>query len=628
MAALVALLAWPTVARKADGAPPTPPEALPPVVVTASPLPLPADRAPASVTIVPAEWIQQFRIPDATEALRQVPGVHVDQSGPGGISSIYVRGGDPNFTVVMLDGIPVNDPMNTRGGSVDLSLLDVLSTDHIEVVRGPLSAVHGSDAMSGAVNILTDDGYGPTAVSTSAAAGRFGTARVTGRADGPVGERMRWSLATALDRNDEEAEKDGRRLATLAASTDWHPYDDAEARLILRYADADVRGFPDGSGGPRFALIRQAEARTSDALVGGLRWRDAPSTMWSYEATGDVFRHQEDADSPGIARRLPPNVRDTDFTRSRLGWRNAVAPVDWAEIGAGVDAAWEEGRERIAIASADNQRTSRTRVRGGAYLETLLAPRDDVTVVAGARLDVPDDFGPELSPRVGVTYRWSRTSTRVRASWGRGFKLPSFFSLADPLIGNPHLRPERSEGGEIGLTQPLWGDGLEVFATWFRSQFRDLIDFSAKSFSLVNRSEVRSQGVEAGLRLAPVSWAEATAYATYLDADIVGSREPLRNRPRWEGGVAGILRRNALRSTVRAEWVGDRRDTDFLVPPSGRTHAAGYMRVDVTASWRFSARLEAFIAVDNLLDERYDEVLGFPAPGILPRAGIEARFQP
>jgi outer membrane receptor protein involved in Fe transport len=165
-----------------------------------------------------------------------------------------------------------------------------------------------------------------------------------------------------------------------------------------------------------------------------------------------------------------------------------------------------------------------------------------------------------------------------------------------------------------------------VSATAFWNRFDDLIDFSAEAFRLVNRSRVRTQGLEVGLTWAPWRTGHVDATLTYLDTDIRGSPEPLRNRPRWAGGLGVSWQSEALGVGARATWVGRRPDTDFLIPPSGRTAADGFVTVDAAVSLRLSRQVRAFLAVDNLFGQAYEETLGFPAPGILPRAGLEGRF--
>ena len=611
------------------GGPSTPAEIprLEPVVVTGTALPHPVEATLASVTVLPAPDLERLRLSILTEALRQVPGLHVDQTGArGGLSSVYIRGGDPNFSLVMVDGIPLNDPLNPRGGSVDLSLIDLIDAERIEVVRGPLSSRYGSDAMSGAINLITRPETGAGGLRVSAEGGRFGYVRAGGRGHGPLGHDLSYALAAALTRNDAEVEGDRYRLATLAGSTAWSPDDGRELRLLVRYWDRQSRAFPEGSGGPRFARLRETEARASQGLLTGLQWQQAVSDRWSATLAGDVYHSTEDLDSPGVAGRIPPNTRATEFLRARLQWRHTFKPSETLQLGAGGEGLWEDGRARGSVERLGPLNFSETRTRGGVFAEAFWGPTSAWALSAALRVDVPERFGAEVSPRVAIGYTLPATGTRLRGAWGKGFKLPSLFALADPLVGNPALRPEHSTGAEIGVSQPLGERTLEVSATAFWNRFDDLIDFSAEAFRLVNRSEVRTQGVEVGLTWAPWPTGHVDATLTYLDTDIRGSPEPLRNRPRWTGGLGVSWQGEALAVGARATWVGRRPDTDFLLPPSGRTSAAGFVKVDTAVTVQLLRHVRAFVTVDNLLGQAYEETLGFPAPGILPRAGLEGRF--
>jgi iron complex outermembrane receptor protein/vitamin B12 transporter len=600
---------------------------LEPVVVTGTALPRPLEATLASVTVLPAADLERLRLTILTEALRQVPGLHVDQTGArGGLSSVYIRGGDPNFTPVMVDGIPLNDPLNPRGGSVDLSLLDLIDAERIEIVRGPLSSRYGSDALSGAINLITQPETGARGLQVSAEGGRFGYVRAAGRGHGPLTPDLSYTLAAALTRNDAQVEGDRYRLATLAGSTVWSPDEAQSVRLLVRYWDRQSHAFPEGSGGPRFARFRGAEARASQGLLAGLRWQQAVSDRWSSTLVGDVYRATEDLDSPGVAGRIPPNTRATEFLRARLQWQQAFTPWDALQLAAGLEGVWEDGEVDGALDQTVPLTFAQTRARGGVFVEALWTPAAAWRFSAAVRVDVPERFGAEVSPRVGLGYTVPAAGTQLRAAWGQGFKLPSLFALADPLVGNPALRPEHSTGAEVGVSQPLWGRTLEVSATAFWNRFDDLIDFSAEAFRLVNRSRVRTQGLEVGLTWAPWRTGHVDATLTYLDTDIRGSPEPLRNRPRWAGGLGVSWQSEALGVGARATWVGRRPDTDFLIPPSGRTAADGFVKVDAAVSLRLSRQVRAFLAVDNLFGQAYEETLGFPAPGILPRAGLEGRF--
>ena len=228
---------------------------------------------------------------------------------------------------------------------------------------------------------------------------------------------------------------------------------------------------------------------------------------------------------------------------------------------------------------------------------------------------------------MGFSYLLSQSKTRFRATWGKGYKLPSFFALGDPNIGNPELLPERSRAWDLGVEQELLNSRLSFGAAYFDNTFRDLIDFSAESFRLVNRRQVVANGVELEGHYDLTRGAQLLAQLSYVNSDIRDSNEPLRDRPKWRGGFG--LDWHTTPSSVlyfRYTAVGDR--FDFQVPVPERSVADGYQTLDVAFSYKLNGNITAFVRADNLLDRKYQEFIGFPNPGIFARAGVSVNFQP
>ena len=208
--------------------------------------------------------------------------------------------------------------------------------------------------------------------------------------------------------------------------------------------------------------------------------------------------------------------------------------------------------------------------------------------------------------------------------------------MSRPDVGNPDLQPETSMSVDTGVTQTLWDKRLIVSLTYFYNEFDNLIDLefddptacegrSLFPFCLVNRDRVTTQGVEMALEAQPWSFLSFTSHLTYVDTDIKGSGETLRNRPKWRGGFTIHWRPlDTLHLNLRTLVVGDASD-DAFIPPDDHTLDA-YARVDLAASWRLNNTWRLFLAVDNLFDADYEEAVGFPAPGIQPRGGVRVRF--
>ncbi len=607
---------------------------LEPVVVTATVAPTPLGRTTAPVTVISREQIEIQQATSVTELLRQVPGVHIDQAGGrGGISSVYVRGSDPNFTVVLLDGVKVNDPTNSRGGSFDFSTLSTDNIERIEIVRGPLSAVYGSDALGGVINIITRHGEGAPSGSVEISAGRFDAYRTLLQASGTLGA-MDYAVSGSYLDNGRAVEGNRFLGETLQANLGIHPTEAIELRWILRYADSRSKAFPDDSGGPEFAVLRTVEKRDAEDLTTGITLKHTPLPWWDYTLQLSLYNHQDHIDSPGVAPGvrdpvgIPPSVIDDTFRRTDISVRNLFSVGRGVQLAVGAQGQFEEGTSNGNLllgkfAVPTNFALSRTIL--GPFFEAQLSLFPDLLVQGGVRVDVPQKFGTETSPRVGVAYTLDATHTTFRVNYGEGFKLPSFFSLSHPIVGNPNLLPETSHSVDVGVSQALWGQRFTMGVTYFYSTFTNLIDFDpGPPPRLVNRSHTTAQGVEMSFLLQPWPNFSTTAHLTYLQTDIKGTTANLLNRPKWRGGFAVQWSpRPDFDLHLHTIVVGTVPDSSI---PTGARTLDAYARVDLAVNWTLSKHWKVFLAVDNLFDTAYEEFIGFPAPGINPRAGVRATF--
>jgi outer membrane cobalamin receptor len=607
---------------------------LEPIIVTASREPQPLELSPGAIYVIPRAEIERKRYANVLETLREIPGVHVDQPGArGSRSSIYTRGLDPNHTLVLIDGVRVNDPTNNRGGSFDLSTLGVDNIDRIEVVRGPLSAVYGSDAIAGAINIITRKGGKPAEVQLDLSGGRFGYVRAMGGA---------WGSAGGVDYSFTGSFNNEGDLPNESAFSGWHiktalglPLSaDSGLRGTLRFTETRNKAFPDDSGGPDFAVIRSLENRDIREFSTGLELTGNPIEWLGYSLSTSYYRRREADDSPGIA----PGLRDpfgipAQSTRDLLD-RYSIALGATTKMphnisfSAGGDFYWERGSsdsELFSDGAAVPASFKLDRVVGGPFVEGFWNCPCGLVFQAGVRSDFPDDASSRITPRVSASYRIPQTLAVLNANWGRGFKLPSFFSLANPIVGNPDLRAETSRGFDVGVRYNAWRRRLTMGITYFDVSVKDLIDFEqGPPPRLVNRSHVVSRGVEAGLQIEPLSSLVLKSHLTYNHTDIHGSSEELLNRPRWRGGFSlawGSLEKVLF--TIRGLFVGNVLDSSV---PTGQVNLSPYQRFDVALSWRFDKSTTLYLAVDNVFNAKYEEAIGFPSVGIRPRIGLNLKM--
>jgi vitamin B12 transporter len=608
------------------------------VVVTAAAFPAQEGEISANITIITSEEIERQQAVTVSEILTQVPGLHVDESGArGGLSSVYIRGGDPNFTSIMIDGIPINDPTNARGGSVDLSSLTPEHIERIEIVRGPASSLYGSDPMAGIINIVMRRGGKESRYGFTLEGGSFGHARGVLDAGGPAGP-VNYSLSLAYRRNDEQVDRDKFRLGNVGLNLDLLKNHYFSLRLTSQYSATSARTFPEGSGGPRFAILRVTEIRDSRDLLTGLHFSHDINPQWQQNLSASIFYRTQSVDSPGVQSArdifaIPPANFDTTYTRSQFLWKsNYRFTSDWALAG-GVQLTGEKGeregfQDLRVLGAPENMKNdfAIARFTPAAFMETNVSVGENLKGTAGVRLDFPEKFDSELSPKLGVLYHAS-TKTNLRLNFGRAFKLPSIHALGDPLIGDRNLRPESSLGGDVGIEQ-LFEPGQVLKVTYFYNRFSRLIDLDPELaqqgvFKLANLSTVETQGIETNVTIRPYESVNAKGYFTYLHSDIKNSDQPLRNRPRFFGGIA-LENKFFERLFVRMNLSAVGKKFDLQIPTARRSTEA-YVRADLALTFSPNSSWSIFGVLANLTNAKYEDYVGFRAPGTNVRFGMSYR---
>ncbi|MDF3022224.1 MAG: TonB-dependent receptor [Steroidobacteraceae bacterium] len=602
-----------------------------PVVVTGSRVAARPDELGANITVLEREYFDVEKPAKLSDALERVAGIHVDQvGGRGGTGSLYLRGADPNYTLVLVDGVRVNDPTNARGGSFDFSTFDMADVQRIEIARGPYSAIYGGDALAGVINIITrraplDD----MQASLDASAGAFDTREIALNAAGPVASGT-WSLGVS-DTN-EGAQIRGNEFESQRISAAYNTEYTEKTRLSLtaRYAESERAGFPDDSGGYAFAAIRDAETRDAEETALGVSVEhDAGNAGFSL-ALG-YFNRDDHIDSPGVAPGVrdpfgvPPSVVDSSIERFTATFTGTQRLSEMFSLAYGAEYQREKGSSEGELdfgggftlpTSFDLERDSLA-----PFAEARMSTPFGLSAQAGVRVDKPDGQGSVTSPRLRVSYDLGDNGLRLAGSWGKAFKLPSLYALGHPLVGNPDLVPERGQSHELEISQSIADGKIQWSATWFESEFRNAIDFdSGPPPMLVNRNRVDTEGVElAGRYAVSEAWA-VDGSVTHARSRIESTGGELRNRPDWRGGVGvHFSPLAALRFSASATYVGESFDSSIA---TGDLDLDAYTRIDVSAVWQLSEKFETWLAIDNLTDEKYQQFVGFESRGILPRAGV------
>lgn len=597
---------------------------LPPVVVSGSLVPAPADEVPGAATVITRKEIERRPAATVADLLRSVPGVYLDSpGGRGAVQSLYLRGGDPNYTSVLIDGVRVNDPSNTRGGSFDFSTLNAAAIDRIEVIRGAASAVHGADALAGVVNIITRKGSQNAARSFSAGFGERGYYSTEAHAGGALGAHADYALTFGHEDNGrdvafssfETQHFNGKFSGLLANATEW--------QVFSRYADSRSARLPEDSGGHDFAVIRDVERRDSEEFSLGSEWRTPLADKLDLKIQLGTYWRDEDSASPGVAPGLrdpfgiPPNRFENEFARYQASAQFDYLVSDRLTASAGWESQYEDAQSDsvLDIGFPLAGEFDLDRETHSAFGELRISAGLGWQFSLGARFDAVENNSAEFSPRLALSKRLSGWNTLLKASYGEGFRPPSFFALGNPIVGNPALTPERSQSYELGLSQPLWSDLLVVDLNLFHTRYFDVVDLQeSPELLLVNRSEVVARGGEAIIRWQILDSAGLDAQLSYVDTNIRGTSERLRNRPRWQGGVKLWWEPNA-QWQLHTDWhsVGPAFDSSI---PTGDERLESYDRLDLSAVWRPMRHWSFAGMIENLTNTSYQQALGFESPGL------------
>lgn len=567
-----------------------------------------------------------------TEALSLLPGlVAFEKGGAGAGSYVSIRGAEPNFALVTINGVRVDDPLNSSGGGFDFSLLEPALIQRIAIVSGPQSTAYGADALSGVIALDIGHGNRTNTVSTFAGIGSQGRHQLSGSLglDGSSG-----SLTLAGGYSDSEDFEQGstaqRYSVMIAASPQLGAELARDVRLDLfaLLSGSDSLGFPEDSGGPDLAINRTLEPRerTQIALGGTLAAALAP------QLTGQMRLGYSQSDfasiSPGIAPGtldgVPPIVTDSRFQRYEAVTSLTYRANTWLSLEAGGSYVAEDGTSAGTLDFGVLIPTDFALQRDMPGLFATLSADlpADAQLSAGLRVDWPEGASARWTPRVGASVPFGDSGARVFANYARGFKRPSLFALGFPLIANPDLNDERSEIFDAGIEYSLDTAGFTASATYFNATYRDLIDFDPALFTNVNRNRVSVDGVEAAItkNAGSVSAQAALTYQSTSSADAA----QLRFRPDWTGRLSVRWQASSdLSLSAHGEFSSSFNDSSV---PTGFVRNPGYETLAVDAEWAISQTIAVFAVIRNLTDADFERTIGFPEPGRNVFAGFKSRF--
>lgn len=609
------------------------------IVVTATRLETSAKEIASSITIITNEELKRSKKHTLVEILEGVLGLTAIQNGPpGGASSVFLRGANSEHTLVMIDGVELNEPMSPSRSS-DISHLSLDSVERIEILRGAQSTLYGSDALGGVINIITKKGKGKPRFLFSSSGGSYQSLTNNAELSGSmekfhysfgVSHYMTEGFSAAVGTGEENMEADGYRNLTATGRAGYRLSDQIDIDLSLRFIDtrSDIdnlgRGLPDDpnhvqefdnlilKGGFRSLLLQN-------------RWEQMLNISYA-----DFHRQSENPTD----EEHPFDSERTDFKSSqwKLDWQHNLFLHHSNTLTFGLEYQQEQGTSEYYSESLfgpysslfPRKKASTTAV----YIQDQVRVSDSFFTTIGARIDRHSQAGTSVTYRLAPAYYVLQTGTKFKATLGTGFKSPSLYQLFAPStfygpIGNENLKPEKTITWDIGIEQHLWQNRLSLGATYFSSRFENLIDYDF-SQGYINILDSYSKGAEFFLWTKPTNNLLVEVTYTRTEAKNKETKERLLRRPKDTFTArlnVSFLEKSHL--SISLIHTGKRDDIEVVDWTSNRITMPSSTLINILTSYDIFQNVQVFLRLDNLLDKEYEMIKGYGTPGFSAYFGLK-----
>ncbi len=613
------------------------------VFVTASMTPTEAYTIGNAISVIDEAYIQQRQNPVVSDLLRSVPSIAVSRSGgPGQLTQIRMRGAEGNHTLVLVDGVEANE-LNFNG-EFDYASLMAAGIERIEVLRGAQSALYGSDALGGVINIITKGGHPGFRFEGAAEGGSFAERQVTALLSGGT-ERVNGALSAGYYGTDGinlsrfGTEKDGSRTLTfsgkgMAQLTDNFRLD-ATARYVASKSDTDAQDFNWPPTATEGLVIDTADKQKNDLFYGRVQGElSLFDGHWVQQGSVQYADTQREYINPS------DDLTGNHGSRLKFGYQSTVNFQTPSLLDADhhVTVAYQREQQRFVNRGAvpdalENQK--RKEPQDSFIGEYRVGFADQVFLSAGVRHDDNRMFANATTYRLAAAWQLKETGTRFHASHGTAVTNPGFFELfgfyPDFFIGNPNLKPEESKSFDVGIEQKFFDDKLTLDVTYFHANLENEIvtvfaGFSTTVENLVGTS--KRDGVEVMLSAQLTKNFSIGGSYTYTDSRQPGGAPEVR-RPKHMGNFNANYAFAGGRGNVNLDlsYNGKQLDNEFASStPETVVTLKDYLLVTLAASYRLTDSLEIYGRVENMIDQNYEEVFSYRSPGIGAFAGLRVKL--
>ncbi len=613
-------------------APLTPVVVSEPIVTTAARIPEPISSTGVSVSVIDGK---QDRVIEQhiqlADSLKYTPGINVNQSGKqGDFTTMFTRGGNSNQTLFLFDGFKVN----RQGGNFNLGPIDPVSIDRIEVVRGPSSSLYGTDAVTGAVNVITAKGDGRPELTTSVSAGTYGTDRETIQMQGSEKKFSYDVGASRVHRDQATYVNSSLDLYNFSGRFDYEINDNHSLKLVVRGLD-QRKGFYEDSAsgyGPGVEIADPNDKILEHDLLLGVEYKARLLPIWDMTlrfGSYSLATHNE-----SIAPNPPSNFggfsqgTGRTYTKEKTpqaGWQNDITAFqdecgnikDVITLGADFESDHFDQED-----SQFGNNVAKKRDTWSLYAQNHLELFQRAFITGGIRRAQDEQFGEFTTARGDASLLFPETDSRLHGSVGTAFRTPSFFEFYS-AFGNPNLTPEKNTAYDVGVEQHFWCKKITLGATYFHNHFTNLIDFN-KSFKFDNLRTAQTRGFEFNAEIKPIEQFTLRGTSTLMHTEDDNGQALLRRPGATYTAQAIAHPVCGLDLSLDLIHEGAREDLG-PAPKNAFAHVINksFTRVDVAASYRFLCHWRVYGRVGNATNAHYDEVKTFPSAGSNFLGGLE-----
>jgi len=612
------------------------------ITVTANRIEKSTKKVAASTTVITGEELEKFKLNTLYEALREIAGLDTIQNGASGqTASLFIRGANSSHTKIMLDGTELNDPMDPNR-SFDFSHLFTENIDRIEIIRGPQSTLYGSDAMAGVIHIITRQEQGKPHFHLSSMGGTYDTLQGKGEISGST-EKLSYSLgasyfktsgfSAASSRYEGNTEKDGYQNTTFSGKLGFQLKENMDLHFSMRKIDAktDI----DNNGGDYGDDPNNTGDYDLIFLKGGFRglfmknrWETKIDV--SYADSLRKYINPTDTHHPysSYKSEYKSHIFKIDF-QNNLFLHESNTLIFGLEFDKEYGSSFYESQSFYGPYESEFPEKNASNV--GIYAQDQMNLDDSFIASVGARYDNHSTTGNSLTYQIAPLYILNSTGTKLKATFGTGFKAPSLYQLYAPAtfygpIGNTELQPEKTLGWDAGIEQELLGGRLLVKATYFTNSYKDLIDYDYTK-GYINIGKASSKGAEFILNSIPVKDMTFSASYTWCEAVDERTEQALLRRPEHKAsmrmGYDGLKKTHI---TVSLLYVGEREDSYFQDYQTTRVTLPEYTLCNASVSYDLFKYAQFFLRWDNIFNTDYEYIKGYAAPGFSVYGGVKLDF--